>query len=297
MTVLAALRKRYPYRDREQLLARVLCGEVVIGGQRTSDPKAPAPRNWGTCRVTFLRRRYVSRGGEKLEAALHAFRIIPAGGIFLDAGSSTGGFTDCLLKHGAARVYAVDVGRNELAPTLREDPRVVAMEGTNIMSLEELFPAPGAAVCDISFRRIRKVVAKLLELTEGGEAITLVKPQFELAGIRGPGENLSGAGETTLPRNGSPTGETTPASEESYPGESDFQGVIRSRRLLQDLLRTVVEELAADGIVAVDWLLSPVSGRRGNREAFFRFLPRELMNSRGSRELRPEDIVIAEHAI
>ncbi|MFW5842581.1 MAG: TlyA family RNA methyltransferase [Spirochaetota bacterium] len=259
MTLLEGLRRRYPYRDKEYLLAKIVCGEVLIDGVRLTDPKARLPRGASSgFEVTFLRRRYVSRGGEKLEVALREFRVIAASGIFLDAGASTGGFTDCLLKHGAALVHAVDVGRNELSPELRNNPRVVPHEGTNIMDLECLEPRPSTAVCDISFRTVRKVVAKLLDLTGGGEAVTLVKPQFELAGRRGQ-------------------------------QQQGFDGVVRDPALLQELLRCVVAELRSDGIVATAWMLSPIRGRRGNREAFFRFRPGEAVP--GS-VLRPEDIKV-----
>ncbi len=271
MTLLEALRRRYPYSDKEFLLAKILCGEVLIDGVRLTDPKTQLPKGaaHGELEVTFLRRRYVSRGGEKLEAALREFRVIPATGVFLDAGASTGGFTDCLLKHGAALVHAVDVGRNELSPSLRQDPRVIPHEGTNIMDLEGLDPRPSIAVCDISFRTVRKVVAKLLELTDGGEAITLVKPQFELAGRRGQQQT------------------------------QEFDGVVRDSALLGELLRTVVSELQSDGIVATAWMLSPIRGRRGNREAFFLFRPRERGREKdwergGGSVLGPEDIEVEE---
>ncbi len=264
MTLLEGLRRRFPYRNKEYLLAKIVCGEVLIDGVRLTDPKAQLPKKaHGEIEVTFLRRRYVSRGGEKLEVALREFRVIPASGIFLDAGASTGGFTDCLLKHGAALVHAVDVGRNELSPELRNNPRVIPHEGTNIMDLEGLEPRPSTAVCDISFRTVRKVIAKLLDLTDGGEAVTLVKPQFELAGRRGQQQT------------------------------QEFDGVVRDSALLGELLRTVVSELQSDGIVATAWMLSPIRGRRGNREAFFLFRPRERGQEwdRGS-VLRPEDIEV-----
>lgn len=134
------------------------------------------------------------------------------------------------------------------------------------------------------------MVAKLLHLTEGGQAITLVKPQFELAGMRGSGGRPPGGGSSGANNSGGT--EVPPTSEEGYSGSGEFQGVIRDRRLIQELLRTVVAELATDGIVAADWLLSPVPGRRGNVEAFFRFLPRGAC-----RGLSPEEIVIGEESI
>jgi 23S rRNA (cytidine1920-2'-O)/16S rRNA (cytidine1409-2'-O)-methyltransferase len=127
-------------------------------------------------------RRFVSRGGEKLDAALDRFRKNVAGARCLDAGSSTGGFTDCLLRRGAAHVIAVDVGYGQLAWRLREDPRVTVLERTNVrdLRLENLPYAPELITVDLSFISLRLAVPALAELA-GGEAsmILLVKPQFE----------------------------------------------------------------------------------------------------------------------
>ncbi len=129
--------------------------------------------------------RYVSRGGFKLEHALHGFRINPQGWIAVDLGASTGGFTDCLLQHGAARVYAVDVGRAQLAWKLRQDPRVVVMEKINARHLNPGdFPPPFTLVdlvtIDCSFISIRQIIpAARGLLTAGGMILALIKPQFE----------------------------------------------------------------------------------------------------------------------
>ena len=124
----------------------------------------------------------MSRGGLKLEQALTAFRLSPAGLVCLDIGASTGGFTDVLLQHGAARVHAVDVGHGQLAWKLRQDPRVVVHERTNARHLTEaiLGEAADALVCDASFIGLRTVLPAGLALCRpGGWAVALIKPQFE----------------------------------------------------------------------------------------------------------------------
>ena len=124
--------------------------------------------------------RFVSRAGEKLATALATFAIDPAGRDCLDIGASTGGFTDCLLQQGAARVSALDVGYGQLHPKVRDDPRVVVLERTNARHLTELPFAPNLVVCDASFIAAAKVVEPALALAAPGwEALVLVKPQFE----------------------------------------------------------------------------------------------------------------------
>jgi 23S rRNA (cytidine1920-2'-O)/16S rRNA (cytidine1409-2'-O)-methyltransferase len=126
--------------------------------------------------------RFVSRGGEKLLAALEAFPLPVQDAVAIDVGASTGGFTDCLLQHGAEHVYAVDVGYGQLAWKLREDPRVTVMERTNIRNLspEELDTPPNLFVADCSFISLRLVLPSLKALlSEGAEGVVLIKPQFE----------------------------------------------------------------------------------------------------------------------
>ncbi|HEU6445795.1 MAG TPA: TlyA family RNA methyltransferase [Gaiellaceae bacterium] len=124
--------------------------------------------------------RYVSRGGEKLAHALERLDVDPAGRDAVDVGSSTGGFTDVLLQHGARRVIALDVGRAQLHERLREDPRVTVMEGVNARHLERLPFAPELVTCDVSFISVRQALPSVLRLAEPGwEALVLVKPQFE----------------------------------------------------------------------------------------------------------------------
>jgi 23S rRNA (cytidine1920-2'-O)/16S rRNA (cytidine1409-2'-O)-methyltransferase len=126
------------------------------------------------------RPRYVSRGGEKLEHALSAFDFEAAGLVALDVGASTGGFTDCLLQHGASRVYAVDVGYGQLDSRLRNDSRVVVMERTNARNLSELPEPPDIATIDASFIGLEKVLPSVMKLLKpGGRIVALVKPQFQ----------------------------------------------------------------------------------------------------------------------
>jgi 23S rRNA (cytidine1920-2'-O)/16S rRNA (cytidine1409-2'-O)-methyltransferase len=142
------------------------------------------------------RPRFVSRGGEKLEPALMAFQIRVNGRVCLDVGASTGGFTDALLRHGARRVYALDVGRGQLADELRRDPRVISMERTHAARLEPgaedhvALPEPiGLAVIDVSFISLTRVLPGVLASLDPrrGEIVALVKPQFESAPADVPG--------------------------------------------------------------------------------------------------------------
>ena len=132
---------------------------------------------------------YVSRGGVKLANALAAFGVSVEGRKCADVGASTGGFTDCLLQAGAARVIAIDVGYGQLHPRLRADPRVVVFERTNVRELTQLPFAPDLVVCDVSFIGVAKALPRVLSLARRGwEALVLVKPQFEA----GPGEVRKG---------------------------------------------------------------------------------------------------------
>jgi len=166
--------------SREQARRLILAGEVFVNEQVVDKAGRPIPLE------ANLRVRtpppYVSRGGLKLEAALDAFAIDPSGLVAVDVGASTGGFTDCLLQRGAAKVYAVDVGYGQLAWKLRSDERVVAIERTNIRYLESLPDSVLAdlAVIDASFIGLELVLPPTLRLlTPGGQVIALIKPQFE----------------------------------------------------------------------------------------------------------------------
>ncbi len=168
--------------SREQARRLILAGKVLVNDTPASKPGTPLPPD-ARLRVKEPPR-YVSRGGLKLEGALRAFAIDVTGLTGLDIGASTGGFTDCLLQHGARRVFAFDVGTNQLVWKLRSDPRVVARENINARHLKpEDVPEPAdILVADLSFISLTLVLLAVLELLKpGGQAVVLVKPQFELA--------------------------------------------------------------------------------------------------------------------
>ena len=178
---------------------------------------------------------YVSRGGLKLEKALDHFAIPVAGRIALDVGSSTGGFTDCLLQRGAAKVYAVDVGTNQLAWKLRSDPRVVSMEKTNMRAVTRAqIPEPiELIVCDASFIGLATVLPAALALAgPGAHLAALIKPQFEV------GKGRVGKG-----------------------------GIVREPELHQEVVETVSRWLAAQpGWTVLGVTESPITGAEGNKE-------------------------------
>jgi 23S rRNA (cytidine1920-2'-O)/16S rRNA (cytidine1409-2'-O)-methyltransferase len=177
---------------------------------------------------------YVSRGGHKLAAALDAFGVDPAGRVCLDVGASTGGFTDVLLQRGASRVYAVDVGRGQLAEPLRRDSRVINMERTNARSLTaSSLPEPvSLASVDVAFISLRLVLGPIASTfgRDGGDLIPLVKPQFE-----------AGRGETK-------------------------GGVVRDPAVHERVLREVGEAALAIGLETLGTIPSPILGPEGNRE-------------------------------
>ncbi len=178
--------------------------------------------------------RFVSRGGEKLEAAFVAFPVAAEGRVAIDVGASTGGFTDCLLQHGAARVYAVDVGYGQLAWKLREDPRVVVLERTNIrhLSPDALPEQPGFFTADCSFISLRLVLPPLAGLiAPEAEGIVLIKPQFEA------GPERVGKG-----------------------------GVVRDASVHEEVIQDVLAGAAALGFTSKGVIPSPLLGPAGNRE-------------------------------
>lgn len=171
--------------SRERAKRLVMAGlvEIIEGGRRRRVDK-PGAQLAPDAELALLQpERFVSRGAYKLLTAIDAFGIDPTGWVCLDAGASTGGFTDCLLQHGAAKVYAVDVGTSQLHERLRADQRVVSMEQTNLKHAgPELLPeAVDCVVADVSFISLTEILpACLAMLKPGGVLIALVKPQFEL---------------------------------------------------------------------------------------------------------------------
>ncbi len=167
--------------SREKAQALILAGNVLVNGQREDKAGHSVASD---SRVELIATpKYVGRGGLKLEAALQHWEINVDGTVCLDVGSSTGGFTDCLLQHGAARVYAIDVGTGQLDWKLRNDPRVIVQEQVNARYLSsQHVPEPvSLAVCDVSFISVTMILPVLPALlTQTGKMVILVKPQFEL---------------------------------------------------------------------------------------------------------------------
>jgi 23S rRNA (cytidine1920-2'-O)/16S rRNA (cytidine1409-2'-O)-methyltransferase len=226
------------FESREKAKRAVMAGLVTINGRRAQ--KSSDKVRAGDDLQVKETERYVSRGGLKLEKALAHFSIDPTGLEALDLGASTGGFTDCLLQHGAVRVFAVDVGHGQLAWKLRQDPRVVVMEKTNARELTPAsFPSPFTpfplAVMDCSFISLTKILpAAVALLAPAGKVAALVKPQFE-------------AGRAEVDRG---------------------QGVITDPAIHQrvlDELRTFVTDVLP-GVTWRDVTESPITGPAGNRE-------------------------------
>jgi len=208
----------------------IMAGQVLVAGEVSDKPGRSVDREVSL--EVIEAPRYVSRGGTKLEAALDAFDVNPAGWTCADIGASTGGFTDCLLQHGAGRVYAIDVGYGQLAWPLRQDPRVVAMERTNIRYLESLPEAVQLAVVDVSFISLELVLPRVAALlVPFGETIALIKPQFEV------GKGQVGKG-----------------------------GVVRDPRLHRAVLKERLSHAAAIGLAPAGLIRSPITGPAGNVE-------------------------------
>ncbi len=176
----AALVERQLVETRSKAQALVLAGKVTVDGQRADKPGHAVSEE---ARIEVqLDLKYVSRGGLKLEAALQSFAVDPAGRVCLDVGTSTGGFADCLLQHGAARVHCVDTGAGQIHWKLRTDPRIFLHERFNAryLTFDEIGEHPSLLVCDVSFISVTLLIPALVPiLSDAGEMIILVKPQFE----------------------------------------------------------------------------------------------------------------------
>ncbi len=166
----------------QKALAMILAGEVQVDGQRAEKAGMPVAED-ARIEVFSRTQKFVSRGGTKLEGALQDFAIMPAGCVCLDIGASNGGFTDCLLQQGAARVYAVDVNVKQLDWKLRQDARVIAIErNARELLADDLPESVDIIVIDVSFISVRKVISPAMEVAKPSAAfLILIKPQFELA--------------------------------------------------------------------------------------------------------------------
>ena len=219
--------------SREEGRGKILAGEVLVDDQPVTKAGTLVDPN-AAIRFRSKPLPYVSRGGLKLEKALREFQVNVTGKTVLDVGASTGGFTDCLLAHGAARVFAVDVGYGQLAWKLRNDPRVVIFEKTNIryLKLSALPSAAGLATIDVSFISLKLVLAQVkILLSPGGEIIALIKPQFEV------GRGKVGKG-----------------------------GVVRSHEEHMRVIDEIKQASEALGFVVRGITESPLLGPKGNKE-------------------------------
>jgi 23S rRNA (cytidine1920-2'-O)/16S rRNA (cytidine1409-2'-O)-methyltransferase len=221
--------------SRTRAQALILGGKVRVGDGDAArfDRKSGDLVSPDTTVAVTERAPYVSRGGVKLAAALDAFGIDPAGLVGLDVGASTGGFTDVLLQRGTSRVYALDVGRGQLAEQLRTDPRVVSMERTNARELtSSTLPEPiDIATIDVSFISLELILGPVAStLRPSGSIVALVKPQFE-----------AGRGRTD-------------------------HGVVRDPVIHREVIERTVANAARHGLGTRDVISSPITGPEGNRE-------------------------------
>ena len=219
--------------SREKAKAVIMEGKVFVKGQR--EDKAGAMFDEAApIEIHGQKLRYVSRGGLKLEKAVEHFDLKLEGKVCMDVGSSTGGFTDCMLQNGAAKVYAVDVGTNQLDWKLRSDPRVVCMEKTNIRYLlpEQLDEKPEFASIDVAFISLTKVLRPVRELlTPDGQVAALIKPQFE-------------AGREKVGK----------------------KGVVREKSTHLEVIRQVLTFAWTAGFDILALVFSPIKGPEGNIE-------------------------------
>lgn len=225
------------FESRERAKASIMAGKIRVNGQTIDKPGIKVPVDSKIDVTGGLP--YVSRGGLKLEKALKTFDIDLKGKIILDVGASTGGFTDCALQNGAARVYAVDVGYGQLAWKLRSDPRVVTIERTNIknLSTENLLDRPDFVVIDVSFISLEKVMPHISMLVSCfSRGVALIKPQFE-------------AGREKVGK----------------------KGVVRDPDVHIEVINKIVQMVEDNGWSVIGLDFSPIKGPEGNIEYLLYF--------------------------
>jgi len=227
--------------SREKAQALLLAGQVRVNGQPADKPGTQVARD-SKIEIAGEILRYASRGGLKLEGALEDFQLSPAGAVCLDVGSSTGGFTDCLLQHGASRVYAVDVTIDQLDWKLRRDPRVSPIErNARYLNSADIAEPPAFVTMDVSFISVSKVLPAVLQLAcAEADFLILVKPQFEL--------------------------------EKREVGKG---GIVRDAALHQKAIDRVTEAAARCGLDILGVRPSRVTGAEGNQEFFLHARKRE----------------------
>ena len=231
--------------SRQKAQTTIMSGLVFVNNQKVDKPGTNVAED-AEIEVRGNALKYVSRGGLKLEGALMTFGIDVEDYVCIDVGSSTGGFTDCLLQRGAKRVYAVDSGSCQLHEKLSHDPRVIVMENTNVryMTEDALPELCDIAVCDVSFisqTLLHRTITTFLK--DGAQFVTLIKPQFEV-GREGLGK----------------------------------KGIVKNDSFRQKACDRVIESCASLGLVLIAMMDSPIEGGDGNREflAHFRYYPKSI---------------------
>lgn len=225
--------KRGLAESREKAKAIIMSGNVFVGQVREDKAGTNVDVN-SVIEVKGKPMKYVSRGGYKLEKAMERFGVTIDGKICMDVGSSTGGFTDCMLQNGAVKVYAIDVGTNQLAWKLRNDERVVSMERTNVRYLtpEEIPDKPMFSSIDVSFISLTKILVPVKEiLSPQGEIVCLIKPQFE-------------AGREKVGK----------------------KGVVRDKKVHEEVISKVVQYALSIDLHPMQLDFSPIKGPEGNIE-------------------------------
>lgn len=220
--------------SRARAKAMIMAGKILVNGQKVDKAGTLVPDD-AQIRILGEEMPFVSRGGLKLQKALEVFRINMSGKIAADVGASTGGFTDCMLQHGAKRVYAIDVGYGQLAWKLRSDVRVVNMERTNIRNVTRenfYYGAPEFVSIDVAFISLEKVLPIVFDVLESsGEVVALIKPQFE-AGREHVGKH----------------------------------GVVRDKKIHAEVIERVLNFAAGVGFKVIGLDFSPIKGPEGNIE-------------------------------
>ncbi len=240
------LERRGYVSSREQAKRFILAGAVSVNGQRIDKVASSIPVD-ALIHVNKSDGTYVSRGGVKLVAALDAFHIHPGGCVVLDVGASTGGFTDCVLRRGATKVYAVDVGYGQLAWKLRQDQRVIVLDRKNIRYLPDhcVPELVDLVTIDVSFISLRKVLPRVRQLVKPeGDIVALVKPQFEV------GKGKVGRG-----------------------------GIVKDSQQRRDVVEEVIAAAHTLGLRSNGVVPSPISGRDGNVEIFIHLTLESVSNT------------------
>lgn len=236
----AAVAELYPNLSRQQIQSLIMQGLVKVDDKPITKPGTQVPSDVQII-VNYIPPRYVSRAGFKLEGALEAFKLDVTGLTVMDAGISTGGFTDCLLQHGAAKIYGIDVGYGQVHEKIRQDPRVIIMEKTNLRNVRDLGEPVDMVTLDLSFISVLKIMEAVTAILKtGGKLVVLIKPQFEAER-----EDISKG------------------------------GIIRDPEVHERVIKKVVAGIIEHGFTYHGFVPSPIEGATGNKEflAYFTKTP------------------------